>query len=162
VNARSRFASAFVTALFVTPLSCSKSYEATFSVIFPSIAAAVGTETLETSVFVVSRDDACEDIIERRRTNQALPTPLLSTGPIRTCDVFNGRAAALEVGLGNRAFLVVGRLRGEELVMGCEVAYVDDRAAAPVVRLTLFDRTREVPDAGTCGSLGDRCAGSCN
>lgn len=141
--------------------ACANSYEATFTVAFPSTNVAVATETLDTSVFVVSRDDACEDIFERRRTNQTLPTPLVSTGPLRTCDVLGGRGEPLQVGLGNRAFLVVGKARGEEIVMGCEVAYVDDRSTAPMVRLTLFDRNTEIP-ATTCGSLADRCSGTCN
>ena len=156
-----RLGSALVASLaWVLTSACTKHADTELSVAFPSETMAILTDTLETSVFSVSRDDACEDIFERRRTNQNLPEPMLRTAPTSVCSLVDGSAGTVDVGFGTRAFLVIGRRKGSELLMGCEVAYVDDRTPPPVVRLTLFDPGAILPTT-TCDSVSARCGGRC-
>jgi hypothetical protein len=147
--------------------------EGTIIVTFPSVSAALATDTLQLEVFDAPEASTCLELVEKRKTGQDLPKPLVERLPIPTCTFVDNKAAPLDVGYGRRAFLVVGvgcgRAAGpgssarlpQPCLIGCALQGVGNAKITVDVPLTLFSNTVDVP-ATTCTQLSVKCRGGCN
>jgi hypothetical protein len=146
--------------------------QGTITVTFPSVGAAVAIDTLQLQVFDAPDQGSCLDLVEKRKTGQALPPALVDHQPVPTCTFVDNKAAALDVGYGRRAFLVVGvgcaRAAGpgvterlaQPCLIGCALQGVGNAKIAVEVPLTLFSNTVDVPPT-TCAQLSSKCNGGC-
>lgn len=134
------------------------------NVLFPSTKAAVATDTLQMLVYDAPDDNACLDLVQRRRTSQD-PSRRVITGqrsPLDTCS-FIERASAVDLSLsyGRRAFFVLAQRQGSDFMIGCTLQGIGDADQSVDVALTPIDNTVLVPET-TCDRLSSKCAGSCS
>lgn len=146
--------------------------QGSITVTFPSVSAAVATDSLQLEVFDAPDSSTCLDLVEKRKTGQELPPPLVERQPVPTCTFVENKAAPLEVGYGRRAFLVVGvgcgRAAGagsaerppQPCLIGCALQGVGNAKIVVDVPLTLFSNTVDIP-ATTCTQLSVKCSGGC-
>jgi hypothetical protein len=146
--------------------------QGSITVTFPSVSAAVATDSLQLEVFDAPDPSTCLDLVEKRKTGQELPPPLLERLPVPTCTFLDNKAAPLEVGYGRRAFLVVGvgcaRAAGagvgerpaQPCLIGCALQGVGNAKIVVDVPLTLFSNTVDIPTT-TCTQLSVKCKGGC-
>ncbi len=152
--------------------------------VFPGKGVALNTSSVEISVYerTQGQDDICHDILERRKSEQELPSALSKTGRIDTCEcVVSGASSWLNnVPFKDVAVLVVGYKvdvqnpqRTFPYVIGCATTNVDrsnlsnggldagDRPAVSVVdvQLGFFDPSVARVDDTTCQLLADKCHG---
>jgi hypothetical protein len=127
---------------------------------FPSTKMAVAMDTVTVQVFDAPDDEACLDLVIKRRTGQTMPAALLDRPPVQICSFLSGKAGKLELTYGRRAFLVVGQRGGQDFTIGCARAGIGDVEQQITVSLTLFARTTPVIETD-CVSLSDHCAGKC-
>ncbi|HEU4408003.1 MAG TPA: hypothetical protein VFS43_22265 [Polyangiaceae bacterium] len=132
-----------------------------YTVAFPSIAAAVAAEELQIRAYPDEGPSTCLSLVQKRRSQQALPeaaSPLVTVAP---CGVQGGGdGAAIETALGRFALLVVARRQGADFLIGCAVQEVAEGVEPVRVPLTLFSNTVVVPPT-TCASLSSRCSNGC-
>ena len=128
------------------------------TVAFPSVAAAAAADTIELMVFDGADPSTCLDVVEKRRTAQALPKPLLDVPAVATCSFAPGKA--VDVGFGKRAFLVIAQRGGQDFMVGCMLQGIGDAPVTVTVPLTLVSNTVAVP-ASTCVQLADHCQNRC-
>ncbi|HQY64197.1 MAG: hypothetical protein IPF92_22280 [Myxococcales bacterium] len=136
----------------------------TYSLVFPSVAAAVAAESVQVFVFdapAANRATLCSELVSLRRSGR--PLNPLARGPVlRVCDAQSpqGGQGELTVGYGDRAFLAVALRQGEDFLMGCAVQNVGTGDAPAKVYLAPASPKVTVP-ATTCSSLSDACGGRC-
>jgi len=128
------------------------------TVAFPSVAAAAANDTIELLVFDASDPSTCLDVVEKRRTGQALPKPLLDVPAVATCSFAPGKP--VDVGFGKRAFLVIGQRGGKDFLVGCMVQGIGDAPVTVTIPVTLVSNTVAVPET-TCVQLSDHCQDRC-
>jgi len=131
-----------------------------YTIQFPSTAAAVAIENMSVQVFAASAPDFCATLVAKRRSSAELPAPLAELTSITPCAALSGTGTALTVPNGTVAILVVAKRGGEELLLGCALQEVGAGASAATVSLTLFDGTKSIPPT-TCTHLSEKCAGRC-
>ncbi len=138
----------------------------TYTVEFPSVAAAVASDTLQILVFDVSSDKRvtlCGELLQRRRNREALPARLVEGPATRVCDARTGKGS-ITVGYGDRAFLAVTVRDGQDFLLGCAIQNVGDGDAPAKIYLALASARVTVsgdkpPTA--CTSLSEFCDGRC-
>ncbi len=134
----------------------------TYTIAFPSTAAAIATDSVKVYVFDVGDaaiGDTCPNLVLARRSNQALPTPLVEAAPVSPCDLAAGRGQ-VTVPYGVRAVLAVGRKGAKDLLIGCAIQNIGEGSTQVPVQLALASTTVDVPSTA-CANLSDRCAGRC-
>lgn len=135
-----------------------------YQISFASIDIAAYTETVQ--VFVVDatgkRDGICNDLVVRLHSNQFDQVPkLANTQPVTPCDLLAGRAQKVDISLGTRAFVGVGRRANQDYVVGCTVTEVQGGTPEPVIFLDYVNSIVEQAKPTTCQSLSDHCKGAC-
>ena len=166
--------SSSATAAFVVACSAGTDppQRGAITVTFPSVGAAVAIDTLQLEVFDAPEQGTCLDLVEKKKTGQGLPPPLVEHQPVPTCSFVDNKAAPLDVGYGRRAFLVVGvgcaraaspgvteRL-AQPCLIGCALQGVGNAKIEVEVPLTLFSNTVDIPATG-CAQLSLKCKGGC-
>jgi hypothetical protein len=132
-----------------------------YTVAFPSLAAAVAAEELQIGAYPDEGPSTCLSLVQKRRSQQALPSPVRPPVSVAPCGLqAGGDGGALETDLGRVALLVVARRQNSDFLIGCTVQEVADEAEPVRVPLTLFSDVVVVPPT-TCTSLATRCGGGC-
>jgi hypothetical protein len=151
-----------VTALAIVACSSSGSDGGgTYTLAFPSTAAAVAADGVQVLVFDASDAGAtfCTDLVVARRSSQALPKALVESKVVTPCDMVAG-LGQVTIPFGLRAVLAVAQKGGQDYLIGCALQQVGSGDAQVPVQLALASTTVTVP-ATTCASLSDHCGGRC-
>jgi hypothetical protein len=136
--------------------------QGSFTLAFPSTAAAVTTDSVQILVFEVPDGGVagiCPSLLERRRSKQQLPPRLFELPPTSPCDLLGGKAR-LDLAYGVRAILAVGLRAGEDYLIGCAVEPVGDGDAPVPITLTTFSSTVTVAPT-ECQQLSQKCQRQC-
>lgn len=138
----------------------------TYTVQFPSTAAAVATDFVVVLVFDIPNEEArtkkCQDLVADRRKGNALrPDYPSQNPPPNICEMLNGKKP-LTVPYGEKALLAIAQRKNSEdkvvdFMIGCVVATIGDGNAPVPIELSLIDVAQPVPPT-TCGSVGEWCA----
>jgi hypothetical protein len=134
----------------------------TYTIAFPSTAAAVSTDTVKVIIFDVADagvSQICTDLVLARRSNQALPTPLAESKDVSPCDLLAGKGQ-ITLSYGQRAVLAVAQKAGADYLIGCAVQNVGEGSTQVPVQLALASTTVSVPPT-PCASLSDHCGNHC-
>jgi hypothetical protein len=132
----------------------------TFTVDFPSVAAAVATDSVQVAAFDGTDPAACTTLVVEARSQQTLASPVAETPPATPCALENGAVSLSDLKSGTYAFLAIGVRQGQNFVIGCQEATVGSSAPAVNIELTLFDNLVSVP-ATSCQRLSEHCSGGC-
>lgn len=134
----------------------------TYSVSFPSTAAAVATDTVQLLVFDVptgiDREDFCLSLVQGRKRKD-VQKPVLQNAPVNICEMLGGRKP-ITIPYGEKAVLAVAQRKAEDFLSGCVIQTFGDGDAPLDIDVALVDVTNSVPDT-TCASVGDFCTGKC-
>lgn len=130
----------------------------TYEIEFPSTAAAVSVDTLQTFVFSASTPGTdCPSLLVARQSQTALPASLAQTNALPLCDVLGGKTGQLpDVAYGNVTILVVGQRAGADYLSGCTLATLAASNSAVPVQLEL-DTTEPLPSTD-CKTVSAYCA----
>lgn len=134
---------------------------AAFVVNFPSVAAAVATDSLEVQLFPLTEPELCQSLLEKRASGQTLPPRDAEIRSVTPCELAAGASKArIELANGSRAALVTATREGELFLVGCGVLVLERDLTPRAVSLTLASPTVSVPPT-TCTQLSQRCDGRC-
>lgn len=144
--------------------------EGSYTVVFPSTAAAVATDVVQVLVFDVTsaaeRSSLCQDLVTTRLTRpgslarSAAPVPSANI-----CEMLAGQKS-VTVDYGEKALLVVAQRKDErdqlvDFLLGCAVMTIGRGDAPLPIPLRLVSVDAPVPST-SCGSVGEFCAGRCD
>lgn len=134
---------------------------AEYDVEFPSTAAAVSVDTIQTFVFSASTPETeCPSLLVARKTGAGLPPALAQTDPVALCDMLSGSKGGIPaVGFGNVSFLVVAQRQNADAFTGCTLTTLS--ATSGPVSVQLGQVTIDAIPATTCTSVLDHCNGAC-
>jgi hypothetical protein len=148
-------------------LACSAGEESpspgTYTIAFPSTAAAVATDSVQLLLFdlpktLAERTSFCETLIQARKRN-GLAKPALQNAPVNVCELLQGRKP-ITIPYGERAVFAVAQRKGTDFMLGCSIQTFGQGDAPLPVALSLVDVGNFVPET-TCSSVGDFCALKC-
>lgn len=137
--------------------------QGSYTIQFPSTAAAVATETVEVLVFDASVGGGggqCFSLVQKRQSHQQLPATIVASAPVSPCDVQSTGAGAVTVPFGKVAILAVGTRKSADFLIGCTEGTVTPDNTNVVVQLSLAGTGVSVPTT-TCTDLKPYCSGSC-
>jgi hypothetical protein len=132
----------------------------TYTLKFPSTAAAVATDAVQLYVFDAptspsERAGFCQTLIQARKRKD--PQTSRTTNPsVNMCELLQGRQP-ITIEYGARAILAVAQRRGSDFMIGCTLQTLGDGDALTPIALTLIDVGNPVPET-TCTSVGDFCS----
>ncbi len=132
--------------------------QGTYTVQFPSTAAAIATDYVQLFVYDVTPDTlpyACADLIAARERQDNSVKPIVTGPQVNVCELLNG-AKPITVPYGQKAVLGVGLRGADDFLVGCVVQTFGDGNAPLAIPLQLVDVGTAVPDT-TCQSVGQRC-----
>ena len=140
-----------------------------YTVQFPSTAAAVATDFVQILVFEVNkpedRANICQELITTRLTTPASLTP--SVRPASAANICEMRAGfkAVTVPYGEHALLAIAQRKDrqdqvKDFMIGCAIMTIGDGDAPLPIPVRLVSVNVPVP-ATTCGSVGEYCDGKC-
>ena len=164
-----------LAALAAGSVACTSAKPAggTFTIGFPSTAAAVVTTTVQVSAYNAARPDTCQTLVETRRTNGSLPTPVVQTSPVTPCQLLSGGGNLSVSVFGDYAFLAVGQYvplgqsTPADFLVGCAaqtISATNTNVFIPVELTSYTVALPTTPDGGiavTCQSLSQHCTGGC-
>lgn len=132
----------------------------TYTLNFPSTAAAVATDTVQLFVFdapktPAARSGFCQELIQARKRKEP-QRPVTSNQPVNICELLQGRKP-ITIDYGDRAILALAQRRGVDFMIGCTLQTLGDGDAPIPIDLGLLDVGNPVPDTD-CSSVGDFCA----
>ena len=134
----------------------------TYSVAFPSTAAAVATDTVQLLVFDVpsgsDRQGFCLSLVQDRKRKEQ-QKPVLQNAPVNICEMLGGRKP-ITIPYGEKAVLAVAQRKAEDFLSGCVIQTFGSGDAPLDVDLALVDVSNAVPDT-TCATVGEFCTGKC-
>jgi hypothetical protein len=133
-----------------------------YTINFPSVAAAVETDSVQLFVFDASGQDPksiCEQLVLKVKSSQDLGTRLVTGPAVTPCDLAAG-AKPVTIPFGDRALLAVGTKGGATLLAGCTFETVGDGTLPVSISLGIVNTSVEVKSS-TCSKLSDFCAGHC-
>jgi hypothetical protein len=132
-----------------------------YTVQFPSTAAAVATDRVQIVVYDVDpakRGTLCQNLIAARKRRE--PTKAAVTnGAVNTCELFYGKKP-ITVPYGEKALLAIGVRKDQDFLIGCAIGTFGDGDAPVVIPLTLVDVANGVPDT-QCVTVDDFCQKRC-
>ncbi len=141
----------------------------TYTVQFPSTAAAVATDFVQILVFDVKtpedRASICQDVITARLTTPGSLEPSVPPAPAANiCEMRAGKKA-VEIPYGEHAILAIAQKKDrqdqlKDFLIGCAIMTVGDGDAPLPIPVRLVSVSAPVP-ATTCGSVGEYCDGLC-
>ena len=155
---------ALAVALLVVACTAPSSGPSTgsYSVAFPSTAAAVATDTVQLLVFDVpggiARQDFCNSLVQGRKRKDA-QKPVLQNTPVNICEMLGGRKP-ITIPYGEKAVLAVAQRKAVDFLSGCVIQTFGAGDALLDIDLSLVDVSNAVPDT-TCASVGEFCTGKC-
>jgi hypothetical protein len=155
---------AFATALLVAACTAPSGGPSTgtYSVAFPSTAAAVATDTVQLLVFDVpsgiDRQDFCNSLVQGRKRKDA-QRPVAQNAPVNICEMLGGRKP-ITVPYGEKAVLAVAQRKALDFLSGCVIQTFGAGDAPLDIDLALVDVSNAVPDT-TCATVGEFCTGKC-
>jgi hypothetical protein len=140
----------------------------TYTVQFPSTAAAVATDFVQVLVFDVpdpnARAGLCEELITARLTAPGSLEPSVSPPPTNICAM---RAAQrpITIPYGERALLAIAQRRDaneqpQDFMIGCAIMRIGDGDAPLPIPVRLVSVNVPVPPTA-CASVGEFCERSC-
>lgn len=136
--------------------------EGTYTVQFPSTAAAVATDYVQVFVYDFPPDQrafACADLVAARKRKDNSAKPVVQGPQVNVCELLNG-AKPITVPYGERAVMAVGLRGADDFLVGCVIQTFGDGNALLAIPLELIDLGVAVP-VTTCNSVGDRCTQVC-
>jgi hypothetical protein len=139
----------------------------TYTVAFPSTAAAVATDIVQVLVFDVddaNRASRCQDLITARLTSPASLEPSLTPPALPLCEML-ARTSTLDLPYGEHAFLAVAQKKDRDdnlrdFMIGCSVMTIGDGDAPLPIPVRLVSVNLPVPPTD-CTTVGEYCAGHC-
>jgi len=133
----------------------------TYTLKFPSTAAAVATDTVQIYVFPGGDGgQSCFALVQKEQSHQALPPASQSTAPITPCDLEAG-TGALTIPFGSVAVLAVAQRKNADFLIGCAEKTLSAADPSVSVDLSLAGTGVAVPPT-VCTDLSPHCKGSCN
>lgn len=135
----------------------------TYSIKFPSTAAAVATDTVQLLIFEVpkasaERADFCQTLIQARKRKDPQKT-VLQNQPVNICEMLAGKKP-LTIPYGEKAVLAIAQRKASDFLVGCSIQTFGDGDAPLPIDLALVDVGVAVPDT-TCATVGDFCTQKC-
>lgn len=134
----------------------------TYSVSFPSTAAAVATDTVQLLVFDVpagnDRQDFCLNLVQARKRKEQ-QKPVLQNAPVNICEMLGGRKP-ITIPYGEKAVLAIAQRKAQDFLSGCVIQTFGAGDAPLDIDLALVDVSNAVPDT-TCATVGEFCTGKC-
>jgi hypothetical protein len=136
----------------------------TYTITFPSTAAAIATDSVEVLIFEAGADasafgNMCGNLVQMRKSNQQLPAPLLQPPAASPCDLLAG-TGTVTLTYGERAVLAVAMRGGKDFLIGCQVENVNQNSELSPIDLALIDPKATVPPT-TCTKLSLFCQHGC-
>jgi hypothetical protein len=142
----------------------------TYTVQFPSTAAAVATDFVQVLIFDVKtpadRAGICQELISARiRGEKQTPSVDPPAPAANICEMLAGRKP-VPIPYGEKALLVIAQRKDtktdtvQDFMIGCAVMTVGDGDAPLPVPLRIISLKQSVPDT-QCGSVGEYCQDKC-
>jgi hypothetical protein len=137
---------------------------ASYTVKFPSTAAAVATDQVQLLVFPVAaaeREVVCPNLIQARKRRDPL-SPVVTGPVVNICEMLRG-VKPITVPYGEHAVLAVAIRKGVDYMLGCQIHTFGDAesdATALAVPVALIDVGQPVPDTN-CTNVSDFCNNVC-
>jgi hypothetical protein len=157
-----RRAAAATAAVTLLLAACSSDHgTVNYTINFPSVAAAVQTDSVQLFVFDAKGQDPkaiCEQLVLKVKSNQDLGTRLVTGPAVSPCELASG-AKPVSIPFGDRALLAVGTKGGATLLAGCTFETVGDGSLPVSISLGVVNTAVEVKPS-TCAKLSDFCNGS--
>ena len=135
----------------------------TYTIDFPSTAAAVATDTVSILLFdppatPADRDAYCGSLIQGRKLKDP-QKPTLTTPTVNICELLAGKKPIV-VPYGEHAALAIAQRSGQDFMIGCTLQSFGDGDAALPIALALIDVAVPVPET-TCSTVSDFCGAIC-
>lgn len=129
-----------------------------YDVEFPSTAAAVAADTIQTFVYSSSTPKTdCPSLLVARQSGSGLPTAVAQAAPVALCDMAAGGKGQISgVGYGNVSFLVVAQRGGADYMTGCTLTTLSASVTSVSVQLGLVN-DQPIP-LTSCQTVSDFCA----
>jgi hypothetical protein len=135
--------------------------QGTYTVQFPSTAAAVATDFVQIFVFDVAPKDRpfiCQNLVASRKRKDPLK-PIVTGPQLNVCEMLKG-AKPITVPYGEHAVLAVALRNQDDFMTGCVLQTFGDGQPLLSIPVALVGVDVGVP-ATTCASVGDRCNTTC-
>ncbi len=148
-------------------LACSASEEApstgTYTLQFPSTAAAVATDTVQLLFFDVlptpaERTAQCANIIQARKRKDP-QKPAFQNTSVNICELALGKKP-VTIPYGEHVVFAIAVRTNEDFMVGCNIQTFGQGNAPLPIAMSLVDVSNPVPDT-TCGSVSDFCGKKC-
>ncbi len=133
----------------------------TYTLKFPSTAAAVSTDTVQIVVFEApppgsaQRSGFCQELVQARRRKdpqrEGVPNPA-----VNICELLQGRKP-ITIPYGEKALLAIAQRKGADFMIGCAIQTLGEGDAPLPIDLSLIDVSNPVPETN-CSSVGDFCS----
>jgi hypothetical protein len=145
----------------------------TYTIGFPSTAAAVATVDVTVYVYPYAGSVTCQALVQGVRTQAGLATPQFQVGPISPCKLLSSGGTLDGLSFGDYSFLAVARavLAGQTMpqnfLVGCASQTISGTNTNVTIPMELASETVELPmgaDGGAgsaCQSLSQHCSGGC-
>jgi hypothetical protein len=135
----------------------------TYTIEFPSTAAAVATDNVQLFVFdpptlAADRAGYCQSLIQARKL-KADQKPIAMNQPVNTCELLGGKKP-ITIDYGDKAILAVAQRNQMDFMIGCAIQTLGNGDASLPIDLSLVDVSNPVPPT-TCMSVTDFCTGKC-
>lgn len=163
----SRTRLAFLISVFVCVAACGSgddsASEGTYTIQFPSTAAAVATDTVQVLLFDLPEQESeratfCEQLIQGRKRRDPQKPSVLNP-PVNICEMLLGKKP-IRIPYGERAVFAIAQRRGADFMLGCAIQTIGDGDAPLPIAMSLMDISNAVPDT-PCSSVGAFCRFEC-
>jgi hypothetical protein len=134
----------------------------TYTIEFPSTAAAIATESIAVRVFdATDAQELCNTLVVTQKSHGDLPAALAETAPTSPCSLLGGQGGSLAaLPFGTYAFLAVAQKSGADFLVGCTTQALASNQTSVPIAVSFASAQTAVP-ATTCEALSASCAGSC-
>lgn len=158
---------AWAVAAAVVATSCSAGEKdpstGSYTINFPSTAAAVATDTVQLLVFdppkaPADRAGFCQGLIQARKRKDP-QKPVTFNAPVNICEMLQGRKP-ITIPYGDKAVLAVAQRKAVDFMIGCSLQTFGDGNAPLAINLSLVDLANDVTDT-KCTSVSDFCTAKC-
>lgn len=167
MNVRARVLAAVSLAVTLTAACTTEPApsKGTYTIAFPSTAAAVATDFVQVLVFDTAGKDKgslCQDLITQRATapDDLIPSVNPPERPVNICAMLAGRLP-VNVPYGEHALLAIAQRKdaqdqSKDFMIGCAIMTIGDGDAPIPIPVRLVNVSTPVPPT-KCGSVGEFC-----
>jgi len=141
----------------------------TYTINFPSTAAAVATDQVQLLVFDIrkpeDRPTLCLDLITARKRGDTLrPSVNPPAAPVNICELSAGKKP-IQIPYGDKAILAIAQRKDrndqlQDFMLGCIIQTIGDGPAPEPISMSIISVAQPVPDT-QCGSVSEFCQGRC-